>query len=78
MNDVRCDRIARPNYAALPERVRAEIESAIPEGAHLTIVSRHGRDYHARILRDGVQLSESLLCSYVEVACWQALRRAAA
>lgn len=70
------DRIARPNYEALPEPVRRAIEEAIPAGCRLTIVSRHGSDYHARIYLGSTLIAESLPCAYVEVACWMALRRA--
>jgi len=74
--DIRMDRLARPQWEALPEGVRREVEDAIPDGCYMTIVSTHwgGHDYHARIFRGHELVSESLRCRYVEVAAWQALR----
>jgi len=75
---VRLDRKAGPNYRALSDTIRADIEARIPEGCYLSVLSKtfQGHDYHARIFRGAELIAESLLCRYVEVACWQALRRA--
>lgn len=76
--DVRMDRMARPQWNALSEGIRSEIEFAIPDGCYLTVLSTHwnGHDFHARVFRGTELVAESLPCRYVEVACWMALRRA--
>jgi len=73
--DIRLDRLARTNYYALPDAVRAEIEAAIPEGCTLSVLSSmwSGRDYHARLFRGTQLIAESPRCRYVDAACWMAL-----
>lgn len=77
MTAVRCDRVARPNYQALPSEVRAEIEAAIPDGCYLTITSAFasGHDYHARVFLGRQLIGESRIVRYVEDAAREAIRR---
>ena len=74
-SDVRLDRMARPQWNALPEEARSVLEARIPDGCHLSILSSFwsGRDYHARLFRGTEPIGESRILRYVEDAADEAL-----
>src|SRR5512147_600592 len=58
---IRLDRMAHPQWNALPEAIRSDIEARIPDGCHLSILSAYwnGHDYHARLFRGRDLIAEA-------------------